>query len=204
MKRIIWHWTAGGHRANGTDLRAYHVIIEGDGKVVMGNSPISANVRIAKPNDASTYAAHTRGLNTGSIGVAVAAMRGAKERQFDRGPSPITHAQITALIDRTADLCREYGIPVTRETVLSHAEVERTLGVKQRQKWDIMWIPGMAAPGDPIKVGDELRARVAARLAPPSQRPAQPQPARPAPVTLPPQPRGLWALLLALFGRKAP
>ena len=57
-----------------------------------------------------------------------------------------------------------YGIPITRATVLTHAEVQPTLGVRQRGKWDITWLPGMSAPGDPIDLGDVLRARISAAL----------------------------------------
>lgn len=159
MQRIIWHWSAGGHKANATDKKAYHIIIEDGGRIVRGDHAISDN-----ESTSTAYAAHTRGLNTGSIGVALAGMRGAKERPFDPGPSPITEAQIEVLIDQTASLCRQYNIPVTRETVLSHAEVEPTLGVKQRNKWDIMWLPGMPATADPVEIGDRLRARVATKL----------------------------------------
>jgi len=48
--------------------------------------------------------------------------------------------------------------------VLTHAEVQPTLGVRQRGKWDITWLPGMEAPGDPIDVGDVLRAKISAAL----------------------------------------
>lgn len=159
MDRIVWHWSAGGHKANATDKKHYHIIIEGDGKIVRGDHAISDNESTATP-----YAAHTRGLNTGSIGVALAGMRQARERPFSAGPSPLTEAQIEVLVDQTASLCRQYNIPVTRQTVLSHAEVEPTLGVKQRNKWDITWLPGMAKVGDPVAIGDALRAKVEAKL----------------------------------------
>lgn len=159
MDRIVWHWSAGGHKANATDKKHYHIIIEGDGKIVRGDHAISDNESTATP-----YAAHTRGLNTGSIGVALAGMRQARERPFSAGPSPLTEAQIEVLVDQTASLCRQYNIPVTRQTVLSHAEVEPTLGVKQRNKWDITWLPGMAKVGDPVAIGDALRAKVEAEL----------------------------------------
>lgn len=193
MKRIIWHWTAGGHKANATDRRHYHIIIEGDGTVVKGNSPISANAHISDPKNGKTYAAHTRGLNTESIGVAVAAMRGAKESPFDTGPSPITPAQVDALVRVTADLCREYGIAVTEKTVLSHAEVQPRLGVRQRAKWDISWLPGMTRAGDPMAIGDGLRDRVRDALKVQYMTPAPP--AREVP-----EPRGLLSRLLSLFG----
>ena len=164
MQRIIWHWTAGGHKANNTDRRHYHFIIEGDGTVVAGNHPPEANAVIRSPNDGSTYAAHTRGLNTGSIGIALAAMRGAIERPFSAGPSPITQAQLDALARLTGRLCTQYGIPLQADTVLTHAEVQPTLKVAQRGKWDIRWVPGMSGVGDPVAVGDGLRDRVANTL----------------------------------------
>ena len=166
MKRIIMHWTAGGHTVSATDKRHYHFIIDGAGNVQKGNHAPEVNAHIAKPNDGATYAAHTRGANTGSIGIAVAAMRGAVERPFNAGPSPITEAQVDALVTQVAALCKRYGIPVTRETVLTHAEVQRTLGIAQRGKWDITWLPNMTGPIDPVALGDMLRARVQEAMRP--------------------------------------
>ena len=31
LKRIIIHWTAGNYKANATDKKSYHYIVEGDG-----------------------------------------------------------------------------------------------------------------------------------------------------------------------------
>jgi len=160
MKRIVIHWSGGGHNANNTDKRHYHFIVEGDGTIVKGNHPPEANATISNPQDGNTYAAHTRGLNTGSIGVAFAAMRGAQERPFNAGPSPITPAQLDALVKFVAKLCGEYGIPVQRDTVLTHAEVQPTLKVAQRNKWDVTWLPGMRGVGDAVAVGDGLRDRI--------------------------------------------
>jgi hypothetical protein len=166
MKRIIMHWTAGANAANATDKRHYHFIVEvgpnGKPRVVAGDHPPEANERIAKPNDGDTYAAHTRGTNTGSIGVAVAGMRGARERPFSAGPSPMTEAQIDLLVQFVADLAKQYQIPVLPTTVLTHAEVQPTLGIEQRAKWDIMWLPGMNDVQDPIQIGNTLRARIRA------------------------------------------
>lgn len=164
MKRVVWHWTGGGNTANDVDRRAYHHIVNGDGTVVNGVHPHSANARIDNPWDASTYAAHVARLNTGSIGTAVAGMGGAVERPFTPGPRPINMRQVEVLARLTAEHCRQYGIPVSRETTLSHAEVQPTLGVAQRFKWDLIWLPDMEAPGDALAVGDRLRAMVAAVL----------------------------------------
>jgi hypothetical protein len=168
MKRIILHWTAGGHTANGTDKRAYHYIIDisnGRPRVVAGNLPPEANERIPSGAKAGVdYAAHTRGTNTGSIGVAVAGMRNARERPFDAGPSPMTEEQIEQLCVFVADLATLHKIPCTRKTILTHAEVEPTLGIKQRNKWDIMWLPHMTTTKDPIEIGDILRVRIKMRM----------------------------------------
>lgn len=155
MKRIIIHWTAGTHNPSSTDRKHYHYIIGGDGLVVQGNMPVSANEDTSTP-----YAAHTRGLNTGSIGMAFAAMHGARERPFRAGKHPITDAQVDVMVRLVSDLCEKYDIPVTPQTVLTHAEVEPTLGVKQRGKWDVTWLPGMNQAGNALDVGDLLRQKV--------------------------------------------
>jgi hypothetical protein len=199
MKRIILHWTGGTHTPNGLDLSHYHFVINGAGNVLTGKHPIHAN---AAPLRAG-YAAHTRRANSDSIGIALAAMAGAKERPFNAGRHPITPAQVEALVKLVRKLAKDYGIPVTRQTVLSHAEVQPTLGIKQSGKWDIAWLPGMTGPGDPVKVGDHIRGLVAAQPAKPApapvaapRRPVQPQPAPPPPK---PEPT-LWRRFLALFG----
>jgi hypothetical protein len=156
LERIICHWSAGTHKASGLDRTHYHIVIEGDGNLVRGMWPISAN-GIGK---AGKRANHTLNLNTGSIGVSLACMAGAIERPFNAGRFPMTATQWATLPRVVADLCRRYGIPVTQRTVLSHAEVQPTLGVRQRAKWDVAWRVGMAAPGNPVAVGDELRHAV--------------------------------------------
>jgi hypothetical protein len=158
MKRIIFHWTAGGNTPSNLDKGHYHFLIDGSGKVHRGKWPVEANDRPVK----GQYAAHTLNCNTGSIGVAVCAMAGAVERPFDAGRAPIIPAQVEALATLCRDLGRQYGIPVTPQTMLSHAEVQPTLGIKQRGKWDIAWLPGMSGPADPVAVGNKLRAMIAA------------------------------------------
>jgi N-acetyl-anhydromuramyl-L-alanine amidase AmpD len=150
------HWTAGTHVVSASDRKHYHFIVAGDGSVVSGTHRPEDNISTADNH----YAAHTRACNTGSIGVAVAAMHGAVERPFSAGGFPIREVQIDALVKLVADLCRRYGIPVTSSTVLTHAEVGPTLGIKQAGKWDIAWLPGMNAPADPLAVGNVLRALI--------------------------------------------
>lgn len=163
MNRIVWHHTGGGYVPNHTDRAAYHRLIDGDGRVHSGLHRIEANAP-GRRMVAGSYAAHTGGLNSGSIGLAVCAMAGgvwANPRASVAFPTP---AQIDALISQTVALCRTYGIQPVRPHVLSHAEVPITLGVVQKGKWDFDYQIRTTAGRDPLAIGDELRAEVAARL----------------------------------------
>ena len=162
MKLIVLHWTGGSDGVNDLEREHYHLIIARDGTVTRGRHPISANI---PPLRNGHYASHTLGANSNAIGVALDAMGGAVERPFSAGRFPITMQQLDAMAGLVAGLCAEYSIPLTRRTVLSHAEVQPTLGIRQKNKWDIAWLPGMKAPGDPVEVGDKLRAMILARMA---------------------------------------
>ena len=153
---IVFHWTAGQHKASGLDKSHYHYLVQGDGSIIPGTLKPEDNISATD----GRYAAHTKGANTGRIGVAVCGMMGATERPFSAGAAPINWGQINALCGLLADLCKRYSIPVGRTTVLSHAEVQPTLGIKQNGKWDICWLPGMTAVGDPVAIGDRIRADV--------------------------------------------
>jgi hypothetical protein len=196
MKRIIIHWTAGGYIPSKNDLAHYHFVVDGNGVVINGALPVEAN----KAPIRGEYAAHTLNCNTDSIGVAIAAMAGAQERPFNAGRAPIKEVQIDALAKLVAGLCKQYGIPVTRETVLSHAEVQPTLKIRQRGKWDISWLPSLAAPIDPVAAGDMLRSRVSSAMAP---KKAPPAPSKPiaAPTPAPRAQGGLAGRILGLFGK---
>lgn len=148
LTRIHLHWTAGGHKPNATDRGAYHVLIHGDGTVEQ-----------VAPHTARR--SHTLNANAGAVGVSLCAMSGAVERPFNAGSSPVTEAQVAALACEVARLSRLYDIPVSPYSILTHAELP-FLGVPQRQKWDVCWLPGMDKPGTPQAVGDELRRRIAA------------------------------------------
>jgi len=156
MKRVIAHWTAGGGRASPEDLSHYHRLVEYDGTIIEGTHEIADNI-VTGDGD---YAAHTLRLNTGSIGVAMCGMRGAKEYPFDPGPSPLNEAQFNAFCQMIAGLCVEYAIEVTPQTVLTHAEVQPTLGVQQRGKWDIARLPWKDDIRGARAVGDYMRYRI--------------------------------------------
>lgn len=102
MPRIICHWTAGGPKATNLDRQHYHILIEDDGDLVRGRFSIKDNESTAD----GVYAAHTRGLNTGSIGLAVCCMAGAQESPFAEGSHPMTERQWQVMAKAVAELCR--------------------------------------------------------------------------------------------------
>lgn len=159
MDRIILHWTAGKYTASGLDREHYHYLIESDGEIVAGKFPVAANKTLIPGH----YAAHTLNCNRNAIGVSMCAMFNATPENF--GEFPYTKLQWSSMVDLVARLCVAYKIPVTRMTVLSHAEVEPTLQIKQRGKWDITVIPWNSAIKGPVAVGDMFRLEVAAILA---------------------------------------
>ncbi len=160
LKRIVMHWTGGNASASVTDLNHYHALTEQSGRTVYGKYKPEDNIKIKRGH----YAAHTRALNTGSIGLAMCGMYGAKEVPFSPGNHPITCEQVKAFAGLVAEFAHTYGIPITRKTVLFHAEVERTLGVWQRQKWDVTWLPDMEKPGGALEVGDRMRYMIASQM----------------------------------------
>lgn len=159
LKRVIAHWAVTRYKSNSISAQHYHKIYEGDGTEVNGVFRPEANIT-CRPG---LYAAHTKGCNTGSIGVSCAAMLGAQS-VLNVGPYPITPKQFQAMCEGIARQCFKYGIPVTPKTVLSHAEVETVLGVKQRGKWDIAVLPFLGLKTAKA-CGDEMRKRVAAHIA---------------------------------------
>jgi hypothetical protein len=163
MNRIHVHWTAGRHKANDVDKRAYHVLVEGDGKLVRGNTPISANDS-ARRRPGEQPASHTLRANSNAIGVSMCGMFGSRERPFDPGPAPLTQVQWDAMVQAVAQLARRYGIPITPATVLTHAEVQPNLGIAQRNKWDITVLPFDPGTVGAQACGDRLRREVAAAL----------------------------------------
>lgn len=120
MDRIICHWSEGNYRANEVDLEAYHILIEGDGRVVFGHHSIEHNVSTADDD----YAKHTLKCNTRSIGVACCCMVGCDQSPFRPGSQPLKQLQWDTMVRVLAELCEAYRIPVTPRTVLGHGEVQ--------------------------------------------------------------------------------
>lgn len=159
LVRVIAHWAVTKYKCDDVSRDHYHFIYEGDGNEVVGRKKPEDNITTSD----GSYAAHTLGCNTGSIGVACAAMYGATS-VMDYGSYPITKIQFESMCKGIARLCQKHGIAVTPRTVLSHAEVEGTLGIKQRGKWDIAVLPFASLKGAK-QCGDHMRATVAKYLA---------------------------------------
>lgn len=160
MDRVILHWTAGSHTASSLDKEHYHFLVEidaGKPRIVRGQMPVAANT---PPLREGKYAAHTLNTNSRSIGVSICAMAGAQENPFKPGKFPVTEGQWLLAAELVAALCRHYDIPVTRTTVLTHAEVQSNLGIKQRKKWDIARLAFDTSVRGAAQVGDDFRERV--------------------------------------------
>ena len=156
MARIVLHWTAGSHNVSDIDREHYHRVVAGDGTIVKGDHPIEDNLSTSD----GIYAAHTRGCNAGAIGVAMAGMMGA-EGPGRLGKYPLTKVQFDACIELVRKLAKQYRIPVTLSTVLSHAEVQTTLGIKQNGKVDISFgIPGKPDLKSARACGDYIRSLI--------------------------------------------
>lgn len=163
MRGIVLHWTAGAHKASEFDRAHYHILIEHDGKLIRGIPPISANTINLSPN----YAAHTRNLNGGFIGVSLCCMGGneVRENPFVAGPFPMTKKQWDRMVQVIAELCLKYEIPLTPKTVLSHAEVQGTLGIAQAGKWDFTRLAFDPTIKGARTIGDRFRSEAEALMA---------------------------------------
>lgn len=155
MKYIVAHWSAGGHKGSDSDKEHYHIIIEGDGNLVRGDHTIDDNVSTGDKD----YAAHCLGFNTKSIGISAASMLGANQSPFNAGSHPMTQVQWERMAEVAADLARFYNIPVDREHVLGHGEVEEVHNKPQKQKWDPMVLPWNTSL-KPAQVGEAFREKV--------------------------------------------
>lgn len=144
MKRAVLHWTGGSNRVSPLDLEHYHFVVDGDSAIHPGKHRIEDNLDTRDGH----YAAHTKGLNRDSIGIAICGMSGATDKNPKASKFLPTQTQVETFCVLCARLCIQYGIEVTPTTVINHGEVEKLLGVPQAGKWDVCWLPwcGWDAP----------------------------------------------------------
>jgi N-acetyl-anhydromuramyl-L-alanine amidase AmpD len=163
MKRVVVHWTGGSYVASSLDKEHYHFLVEGDLDVIRGLHSVLDNEVIGNKSQ-DEYAAHTKGTNTGAIGVSMCSMAGGEESPFKPGKFPVTEKQWQRTAEVVASLCKRYAIPVTDKTVLTHAEVQTNLGIKQNGKWDIAKLAFGNSLTDAKSCGDDFRNRVKSAL----------------------------------------
>ena len=152
MKRIIIHWTAGRLEPNATDFQHYHFLINGNGIVLKGKFPVSAN-EVCKTDARNNvlYAAHTGGGNTGSIGVAMCGMYTPNNTDFRNSPECLTKIQVERCFKLIAELSKMYKIPITPDTVMTHYEFgQKHPKTTSAGKIDIVWL----APYPEIKANE--------------------------------------------------
>ena len=152
MKRYHGHWTAGAHRASPVDVKAYHLLWEGDGTVVRGVDIVKNSGRLK-----DGYAAHTLNANTDAIGGAMCGMTGAVENPFNPGSAPLTLVQWNSFVRGSAQVIDYYNIPIGLKTTLFHAEVGANLGIAQRGKWDVSVLPFDTSVKGAKNIGDTWR-----------------------------------------------
>lgn len=171
-RRIILHWTAGEHGPTDLELDSYHFLVEhahlespdpeDDVVAVRRGVPVAENMGdvgdptpVGDPN--VDYAAHTRGWNSYSVGVAICGMRGAVDRRpggtVDPGSSPITRQQVRLTFGFLWTACAVWGLdPSDPNDLTTHFEAEHLHGVDQYPagegswRWDVTWIPGLDLP----------------------------------------------------------
>ena len=146
--RITLHWTGGTYKPNTTDKKAYHYLVDGDGKVCNG---------VYKPEDNmdcsdGKYARHCGGGNTGNIGVALCGMW---SKDY-----PIRRIQLEAACKLIAELSVKYNIRVDNVHILTHAEFgNRFPNTTSYGKIDIVNLPCIAVYGAD-NVGNWIRNKV--------------------------------------------
>lgn len=185
-RRLILHWTAGGHEPTAEELLRYHYLVahmagetdepEDDWSKIVNGVPPERNLRglagvpAAHRDPEHGYAAHTAGFNSWSLGVSLCGMRDAVDRRPDLGvypgPSPITTQQLLALFSLLVWLLNSHNLDPVPDQLFTHYEAETLHGVDQvpkgpgTWKWDVSWVPHRPDLGKD-DVGDWLREQAA-------------------------------------------
>ena len=155
LTKICLHWTAGANKPCNVDLNSYHFVFDKDGKEYAGKYKPEDNLNCYD----GKYAKHCGGGNTGSIGIAMACMFGFRDSN-NVGNYPMTSVQFEACTKKVAELCREYNILITPDTVLTHYEFgQKHPKTTSFGKIDIVYLP----PFSHVRkedVGDFIRNKV--------------------------------------------
>lgn len=149
LSKITIHWTAGTYTPNDVDKKAYHFLVDGNGKIIKGKYKPTDNINCQD----GVYAAHCGGGNTGNIGIGICAM-------WDSKAYPIKRCQIEAACKLAAELSKTYGIPISTTNIFTHAEFgNRYPNSTSRGKRDIDSLPCVCVYGVQ-QVGNWIRDKV--------------------------------------------
>ena len=160
---LIWHWTAGRDMPTKNDLKHYNDVFDFEGNQYDGGARIEHQANYDWRHRVGV--SHSLNANTGRGGLAVAGMYNAEGwPELKWGSHPITWEGIDGMLERSAEYCHAFEIPVSKWTTLSHAEIQQTLGIKQKNKWDYMVLPGFSEPKNAVIVGNILRERLIERF----------------------------------------
>lgn len=163
LRSISLHWTAHDYD---TVFPAYHFCLRGDADMtVVQTHDLRANMRDVRLAPGRSYAAHTAGRNSWSIGIAVCGMAGACPEDF--GAFPLLEAQVAGLCAVARRLADAYGI--VPAAIRTHAEAALEDGYFGAGSDDVRWDIARLAPSpaaleahEATHTGDLLRARIAA------------------------------------------
>jgi hypothetical protein len=163
LTRIIIHHSAGTYQPNSLDRLHYHYLY-GKNQVYNGNFKPTDNLNCTD----GRYAAHTGGLNTGSIGCAFLANVGFKDYKH-QGECPLLPQQLELGFKHMAGISKIYSIPIDPEFIMTHYEVGQKVlkGIIERNKLteqnigkiDIICIPGHPEI-KPDECGDYIREKI--------------------------------------------
>lgn len=141
--KVYLHWTAGRYDQ---DFGDYHISIHGDGT-------------IAKTRNFDERPTATWRRNSGSIAITLDACYNA--RPEDMGDYPPTDEQIEVMAMVVAAVCDELGVEITKDNVMTHAEVAALDGYDLDSgdpdcRWDLLFLQ----PGDEWgSGGDTIRGK---------------------------------------------
>lgn len=156
LNKIIIHWTAGIGEPNFVDYQHYHFLVTKQGLIVAGKHNPRDNENCTDGN----YAAHCGGGNTGAIGIAMCGMNGYIAGVPSSTKYPLTAIQCEACWKKVAELCKQYGILIGSNTVMTHYEFgQKHPKTTSFGKIDIIYLP----PYPSVKkneVGDFIRGKV--------------------------------------------
>ncbi len=153
---IYLHWTA---CAYGQVFDDYHLCIGKD-----GNFETSSEMF-----DLAEKKSHTWLRNSGSVGIAIEAARGAKVDKdgiinYGKYAQP-TREQAEGLALAVAIICKGAGIPIDKDTVMTHAEIADIDGYgifdsDPDMRWDLLRLPFAAN----MSGGDYIRKLAAGKF----------------------------------------